>query len=290
MEELDERANKEVHLFQTSINRSSINTNRLIALIFRVVDIFVLKLDETLGEIILSKAIGFIIVILFLKIIGKSLKDIGYYKNNLSAVFFIGGFVTLLLLLISYLFEFVLYFSDSPQIIFTSIDPKARVTGGLLFGIFLIIGNIINCFMEESLFRGVLIPMFGRKYKVRTTIIFQALIFGIWHIPWAVKWYVSGIVTTPIEFLGAITTNFVPQFIMGIIFGVMFYYTSSIWTPWISHFIINTTLNVIHTSYLNEMDLGMVPRMAFFILIFLACVPMIKGYTYKRNLTPINTW
>lgn len=261
-----------------------------IALIFRLVDIFVLKLDELLGEIILSKAVGFIIVLLFLKIIHKSIEDIGYTRKNLKIVFSIGGLVTLLLLFLSYSFEFVLFISDSPKVIFTSIDPKAGVTGGLLFGLLLIIGNIVNCFMEESLFRGVLIPMFNKKYEIRTTIILQALLFGIWHIPWAIKWYVSGIVTSSLEFAGAIITNFAPQFIMGIVFGVMFYYTKSIWTPWISHFLINTTLNLTHTSYINELNLGMVPRMAFFVLVFLACVPIIKRYTYKRKLTDIKTW
>lgn len=261
-----------------------------IALIFRIIDIFVLKLDELLGEIILSKTIGFIIVVLFLKIIGKSLKDIGYSGKNLSSVFIIGGFATLLLLILSYIFEVILFLSYSPQVVFAAIDPKAGVTGGLSFGILLIIGNIINCFMEESLFRGTLIQMFREKYQVRTTIVLQALLFGIWHAPWAIKWYVSGIVTTPMEITGAIITNFVPQFLMGIVFGVMFYYTKSIWTPWISHFIINTILNIVHTSYLNELNLGMVSRMGFFILIFLACIPMIVRYTSKRKLVPVKTW
>ena len=38
----------------------------LIALVFRLIDIFVLRLDERLGEIILSKALGFVLVLLFL--------------------------------------------------------------------------------------------------------------------------------------------------------------------------------------------------------------------------------
>ncbi|SCY53940.1 CPBP family intramembrane glutamic endopeptidase [Alkaliphilus peptidifermentans] len=260
------------------------------ALIFRIIDIFVLKHDELLGEIILSKAIGFIIVVLFLRIAGKSLKDIGYSRKNSSSAFIIGGLATLLLLILSYLFELILYYSHSPQVIFTAIDPKAGVAGGLLFGILLTIGNIINCFMEESLFRGTLIQLFRKKYQIRTTIVLQALIFGIWHIPWAIKWYISGIVTTPMEITGAIIMNFIPQFLMGIVWGVMFYYTQSIWAPWISHFLINTILNLVHTSYLNELNLGMVSRMGFFILISLASIPMIKIYTSKRKLAPLNTW
>ena len=40
-----------------------------IAMFFRLLDIFVLRLDDILGEIILSKTIGFIIVILFANMI-----------------------------------------------------------------------------------------------------------------------------------------------------------------------------------------------------------------------------
>ena len=37
-----------------------------IALLFRLIDIFVLRLDERLGEIILSKVLGFALVVLWL--------------------------------------------------------------------------------------------------------------------------------------------------------------------------------------------------------------------------------
>ncbi|MFW6287448.1 MAG: CPBP family intramembrane glutamic endopeptidase, partial [bacterium] len=255
----------------------------ILALGFRILDIFIFRLDEVLGEIILSKAIGFIIVVVFLLIVGKSLKDIGYHKNNIGAAFLIGGFVTLFILFMSYLFEYILVFSESPKFILTFVDPKAGITGGFLFGLILIIGNLVNCFMEESLFRGVLIPLFGKRYNVKASITLSALVFGLWHIPWAVKWYMSGVVTSQGEFLGAVFTNFAPQFLMGIIFGLMYYYTDSLWTPWISHFFINTTLNVLHTSYSGKLDPGMVPRMGFFLLLFFLSITLIIWYTNKRK-------
>jgi uncharacterized protein len=43
----------------------------LIALSFRLIDIFVLRLDERLGEIILSKALSFCLVLGFVWAIGK---------------------------------------------------------------------------------------------------------------------------------------------------------------------------------------------------------------------------
>lgn len=53
-----------------------------IAMIFRLLDIFAFRLDDLLGEIILSKVIGFIIVILFVKMIGGNISDIGFNVNS----------------------------------------------------------------------------------------------------------------------------------------------------------------------------------------------------------------
>jgi uncharacterized protein len=54
----------------------------LIALGFRLIDIFVLRLDERLGEIILSKALGFGLVLLFVWAIGKKLSSIGFHAGD----------------------------------------------------------------------------------------------------------------------------------------------------------------------------------------------------------------
>jgi membrane protease YdiL (CAAX protease family) len=250
-----------------------------ITLFFRLLDIFLFKLDELLGEIILSKVVGFIIVVLFLKLIGKSLRDIGYSKQNLVTVFVIGGLLTTIIIVMSYLFELAIFNSHSPEIVFKAIDPKAGIAGEYLFGSLLIAGNVINCFMEESLFRGVLIPLFGEKYKIRTAISLQALLFGAWHLPWAFKWYLSGVVSTPLEFTGALITNFIPQFLMGIVFGMMFYYTRTIWTPWIAHFLINTAVNLVHTSYADGLNQGIVARMGFLLVVFLLSIPVIRRYS-----------
>ncbi|MBC8386479.1 MAG: hypothetical protein H8E13_00265, partial [Actinobacteria bacterium] len=61
----------------------------LIALIFRIIDIFVLRLDDRLGEIILSISLGFILVIVYLYLTGKSLSYIGLHKQNAAKAFFI---------------------------------------------------------------------------------------------------------------------------------------------------------------------------------------------------------
>ena len=259
-------------------------------MIFRLLDIFIFRLDEILGEIILSKSIGFIVVILFVKSIGNKMSDIGFNLKNKMSIIIIGVLMTIGLMILGYCIEFVVFSSRSPQIAIAAIDPKAGVTGSFGFAIFLILGNVINCFMEEGLFRGILIPMFNRKYTVRMTIILQGILFGIWHIPWAFKWYISGTVSGMNGFIMALVINSMPMILMGIIFGVMYYYTESIWTPWISHFLINSILNIIHISINGTLDQGVTIRMAVFQAAFTILIPVIIKLSNRFNKVNITQY
>ena len=254
-----------------------------IAMIFRLLDIFVLRLDGLLGEIILSKIIGFIVVILFIKTMDNSMSDIGFNINNKLSIFTLGAVVTVVLMIIGYVGEFMIFSSDSPKLIISAIDPKAGVTGGRGFAIFLLSGNVINCFMEESLFRGVMIPLLNKKYSIKKTIFLQALLFGVWHIPWAFKWYISGVS----GFIMALIINFIPMIFIGIVFGVMYYYTNSIWTPWISHFIMNSILNLVHVSINGKLNVGMTIRMSIFQSILFMLIPALIIITKKINKVSI---
>ncbi len=84
-----------------------------LAMVFRLLDIFVFRLDDLLGEIILSKTIGFIIVIVFVKMIGEEMSDIGFNFDNKRSIFTIGAVITVGLLIVGYAFEFMVFASDS---------------------------------------------------------------------------------------------------------------------------------------------------------------------------------
>lgn len=258
-----------------------------LAMIFRLLDIFVFKLDDLIGEIILSKTIGFIIVILFVKMIGDKMSDIGFNVNNKRSIFIVGVVVTSTLMIIGYAGEFIAFASDSPQLLITAIDPKAGVTGGIGFALFLLLGNVINCFMEEGLFRGIMIPMLNRKYSVKMTIFLQGLLFGIWHIPWAFKWYISGAVSGTSGFVIALVSNSIPMVLMGIVLGVMYYYTDSIWTSWIAHFIMNSILNLVHVSINGELNTGMIIRMSIFQSIIFILIPVLIKLIKRLNAVSV---
>lgn len=180
-----------------------------IALVFRLIDIFVLRLDERLGEIILSKALGFVLVVLFLWLVRKKLADIGLHAEGLVLALLTGSIVTLAALLVGYMVE-MLVLGGGAALQFAAIDPKAGVSGGLLFAFWLVLGNFVNSFMEEGLFRGLMTPLFRIRLSFWQANLLQAVLFGAWHLPWALKWYQTGRIETSGEITMGIVVNFFP--------------------------------------------------------------------------------
>ena len=131
----------------------------LIAVIFKILDVFVLRLDERLGEIILSKSIGFLLVLIYLWAVGKSVTAIGLHGRSVGKALIIGATGVVLVLLVSYGLQFSVLIGagKEPGLVLTAIDPKTGMMGSLSFALFLIVGNFVNSFMEEGLFRGVML-------------------------------------------------------------------------------------------------------------------------------------
>jgi hypothetical protein len=81
------------------------------------------------GEIILSKALGFALVVLFLWFAGRKLRDIGLHSKGLAPSLLIGVSVTLLALVVGYTIELMVLSGSNPSLQFAAIDPKAGVAG-----------------------------------------------------------------------------------------------------------------------------------------------------------------
>jgi membrane protease YdiL (CAAX protease family) len=260
-----------------------------IALIFRLIDIFVLRLDEILGEIVLSKALGFALVVLFLWLAGQKLGDIGLHSKGLTPSLFIGVGITLLALVVGYTTELLLSGSNvSLQV--AGIDPKAGVSGGFLFSIWLVFGNLVNSFMEEGLFRGVMIPLFRTRLTVWQAIWLQAILFGAWHLPWALKWYQTGVIQTPGQIVMGVVLNFFPQILLGLVWGYMYLKTGSLWTSWIAHTLTNTTLNLLHTATPDGLDGGTSLRMTAYSIVALLGMFLVKYLARRFALPQLQSW
>lgn len=264
----------------------------LIALVFRLIDIFVLRLDERLGEIILSKTLGFVLVLLFIWTIGRKPDSIGLHGRRVGEGLLIGVVITILPFIIAYTVEWVVLgqMGQEPRLLFSAIDPKAGVTGGLLFALWLVAGNFINSFMEEGLFRGAMLNLNRMRLSFGKAIWLQALLFGVWHLVWVVKWYQSGIVSTPGQIGMAVVANFLPQICLGLVWGYAYLKTDNLWTAWLAHTLTNTTLNLLHVATVDGMDPGMSIRMTTFSIVSLFMMFLIRSICDRRKMPELAVW
>jgi membrane protease YdiL (CAAX protease family) len=261
-----------------------------IAFIFKWVDTFVLRLDERLGEIILCKALGFVLVIVFVWVCGRKLQDIGLHSRRLGPSLLIGVSITVIALAAGYGVEFASQLQSQPVVHFEAIDPKAGVTGGLLFVLWMIFGNVINSFMEEGLFRGVMIRLFRIKLSFWKTNALQAFLFAIWHLPWVVKWYQTGQIEAHGGLFFATLSQFLPMLLIGFAWGYFYLKTNSLWVPWIAHFLNNTTFNLLHITTTDGLDSGMTIRGLVYLVISLLSIFLVKYLAERFQMPEVKPW
>jgi membrane protease YdiL (CAAX protease family) len=263
-----------------------------IAVCFKFVDHFVLRLDERLGEIILSKSLGFMLVVLLVWLAGRTLKDIGLHSESLGKSVAISVVVTIIAFIVGYGVDYSvqLLSQAQPAFLVDAIDSKAGVSGGLLFGSWLVLGNIINAFMEEGLFRGVMIRLFRVRLTFWRANWLQAFLFGIWHLPWVLKYHQMGTIETMGEILFAVFSNSVPQLLMGMIWGYLFLKTGNLWAPWVAHLLANSVGNLLHITSLNGLDSGFPLRMSVYTVAAMLCMFLVKRLAEKNRMSEVKPW
>jgi membrane protease YdiL (CAAX protease family) len=255
-----------------------------IALLLRLLDIFVLQLDEQLGEIILSKSLGFALVVGYTWWVGQRVVAIGLHSRTLLHALAIGAGITVAAFVIAGAVQ-VLALQSGATIAVQAIDPKTGIAGGSGFAAFLIAGNVINSFMEEGLFRGIMLPHFLQRMRFRTANVLQAALFAAWHLVWPLKAYLTGDASTA-GVLAQTGTLLLGTFVAGLVYGYLFWRTDSLWAPWIAHFLNNTTLNLVQVRAMTgELQPAVVMSVVVVIaLAFLAFAiePMAKRLTLSH--------
>lgn len=214
-----------------------------LALLLRLLDIFVLRLDERLGEIILSKSLGFALVVGYTWWVGQRVTEIGLHSRNRGSALTIGAGIAVAAFVIAGVIQ-VLVLEPGAVLAVAAVDPKTGMAGGSAFAAFLIAGNVINSFMEEGLFRGIMLPHFLQRMRFRTANVLQAALFAAWHLVWPLKAYLTGDASAA-GVLAQTGSLLLGAFVAGLVYGYLFWRTDSLWAPWIAHFLNNTTLNLV---------------------------------------------
>jgi membrane protease YdiL (CAAX protease family) len=261
-----------------------------IAFFLKWIDTFVLRLDERLGEIILCKTLGFVMVIVFVRATGRSLRDIGLHSRRLGPSLLIGVVITVIALVAGYGIEFAVQLPKQPVIHFEAIDPKAGVTGGWLFVLWMIFGNLVNSSMEEGLFRGVMGRLFRVKLSFWKANTLQAFLFAIWHLPWVLKWVQTGQIKAHGGLFFATLWQFLPMLLVGLAWGYFYLKTGSLWVPWVAHVLNNTTLNLLHITTVDGLDSGMVIRGPVILTVTLLSMVLVKVLAGRFHMPEVKPW
>ena len=230
----------------------------LIAVVLRVVDIFALPLAEATGEAFLHKALGFVLVLAYLWAVGQPLATIGLHGRFVGRAVSIGAVGMVLVLLFAFGLQLGLLRAagEPAALALAAIDNKTGLArAGWGFALWLFLGNVVNSFMEEGLFRGIMLTHFRRRLSPWRANLLQGLLFGLWHLAWPIWRLAYGHADLAAVASESITIVLASG-VSGLAYGYLFLKTDSLWAPWIAHTISNTTLNLLHIRTAAGLDAG----------------------------------
>jgi membrane protease YdiL (CAAX protease family) len=253
------------------------------ALLLRLLDIFVLRLDDRLGEIILSKSLGFALVVGYTWWVGQRVTAIGLHTRHLGLALAIGAGITIAAFIVAGAVQ-VLALESGARLAVQAVDPKTGRAGGSAFAVFLIAGNVINSFMEEGLFRGIMLTHFLQRMRFRTANVLQAALFAAWHLVWLLKAYLAGDASAA-GLLAQTGALLLGTFVAGLVYGYLFWRADSLWVPWIAHFLNNTTLNFVQVRGITG-ELQPAVVMSVVVVIALAFLALAISPLAKRLKLP----
>ncbi len=120
------------------------------ALALRTIDIFVLRLDEDLGEIILSKSLGLVLVVGYVWAAGRRLRSIGFHHKELVRSLKIAGIGVGRVVPVRLPHPVAAAGSgwEPGGDRLLGRRSQDRDGGGMLFALWLVLGNLINAAME----------------------------------------------------------------------------------------------------------------------------------------------
>ncbi len=264
----------------------------LAALAFRLIDIFVLRLDERWGEIILSKTAALALVLALAWTTGAGLGAIGLHERGLGTSLSLGVGLTVAALSLGYATEFALRVrgGEAPTLQFLAVDPKTALAGAGAFAALLFVGNIINALAEEGLFRGAFIPLVMRRFAPWTTLAASALLFGLWHLPWAAKAIWVWGAPAPGGVAAILVSNFIPQALMGLVWGYLYMRTGNLLGAIGAHTIANTAINFVHIGGAAGLDAGLPARMIVFVVIMMAGLVVVEWTARSLGLPMARAW
>jgi membrane protease YdiL (CAAX protease family) len=264
----------------------------ILVVVARIVDIFFLPLAQATGEAILHKALGFALVVVYVWAVGQPLAAIGLHSRALGRALFIGASGVILVLALAFGVQWLVLRAggDEATLVVQAIDSMTGlVRPELTFALYLVVGNFVNSFMEEGLFRGIMLTHFRVRLSPWRANLLQAILFGLWHLTWPIWRLIHGqadLATTASQGLFVV----IGASVTGLAYGYLYLKTDSLWASWIAHTINNTTLNVLHFRTAGGLDANVVILQAVLGLGYLALLLWTKMWARRLRMPELRPW
>ena len=230
-------------------------------LLVRFVEYFFIKTDQTvIGENVLHKVVGIILLALVLKRVNRSWSNIGFQRDG-----FVSGILKGLLLgsvcfAVSFGLELGILALQGNSAHLEIYISSFSLTGSqikntdFVFFLLCVLFNIVNVWMEEGVFRGLFIRTLSETKPFMQANFIAAFLFGIWHIVMLVRSYVNDEMSFAAMLLMAIG-YIVLAGIMGIKWGLLYRITGNLWAGLGDHLFNNTVAtNMLHIVSLKGAD------------------------------------
>lgn len=251
-----------------------------------------LRMDETvLAENFINKLFGIAVIFIVICILQWKLSDIGFSKTGVLKSIGIGLALSVSTFFIAYLGEIIILkcqgYSVSLKIFTTSFSLVGEpvINRGIGYILLCILFNIINVIMEEWLFRGLFTKLVSTNHSIKTAILFQSLLFGVWHIVTPLRNLIDGDLSV-VAFIGLSVGYVILAGLMGIKWALLYRMTGNLYAGMVDHFVNNCIAsNLLHICTRSGIDEFMIVRIAIaqIISFVVVCIAFHKWKTKQKK-------
>ena len=251
----------------------------LVCCIARIVEYFWIRTDETiLAENFIHKVFGIVVLAVILMITKLLWSDIGFTKSKIPQNIFKGLALGASCFTVAYLAEAIMLYCMNGNVklsVYTSgfsLNGEAVIQNGIGFILLCIGFNLINVWMEEGIFRGLFYRLLADKMSFKGTVVFSALLFGVWHWVMPMRDFIEG--NSSIGNLLVMGIGYIIlSGIMSIKWSMLYKITGSLWMGLGDHLFNNVVVtNLLHVISNNEADSMQIVRILIGQLISFAVV------------------
>lgn len=234
----------------------------ILCFIFRMIEYFIIRTDQTLlGEAIIHKIAGIIILWIAIKMLSTDFEYIGFKRKGIFKNFTFGLLFGISVFAAAYGAEILIAVSQgnfqSLQFYVSSyaVDKNIGNQTGILFFLICIVGNIVNVLMEEGVYRGLFQKILQQKYRFIAAAIICSILFGAWHVIGPIRNYYDGLSSMG-GMAGNIFMLVITSGLVGFKAAMITKLTGSLYMAMGDHFVNNTIVNILHvTSYTGADEL-----------------------------------